>query len=412
MQYTRELYLPGLVRDALNQDAKVAEESQEWADCVSALEDPVTAYAHLARIAAAMTPFDESFGMQLLIFKSKGTELLRQRIANGEINHKTMLAMSCLHLAANHAREYTAARSHAKALIQLFQRGDVPIDRVLLYRTVAQHGQMVSTTLERPSFDVEGWLAEIMAEEFQPLIDALPPFISFEAVSEGIDASIEDERLRNVLGKLRQGLGLFMVSALDPTYATFDYRQLIRYVVNSSLMIIVNVYLDAKTWLDQSHRTSPRSERGYFHAQAYASLATILWLRKGTGASDVGLAGAPPLFDANPLLMSRLKQVLTESEWMVSDEAQSKKYATVRLWAIYVGAYQEHADVVDAGSHRSASGDWFNVELALQAKEMGLVTWEQVREPLLGFMHADMLTPHGSTWFMQTLDANGVNNFS
>jgi hypothetical protein len=146
-----------------------------------------------------------------------------------------------------------------------------------------------------------------------------------------------------------------------------------------------------------------RSKRGQELEQAYASLATILWLRKATGASEVGLAGAPPLFDANALLMRRLKQALEESKCMVAEDC---RYANVRLRALYVGAYQEQVGVADTGEQRSAKEDSFNVELALLAKQMRLVSWEQVREPHLGFLHADHLLPHGSEWFMHTMEAN------
>jgi hypothetical protein len=411
MTYTRELYLPGILRDALNREAVIEVESQEWADCVSALQDSVTAYAHLSRVAAAMTPFDQktqrsNFGTQLLVFKSKGTGLLRQRIESGEIDDRTVLAMSCYHLAAVHAHEYTAARSHARALIQIFQRGDVPTDYMILHRTIAQDGQMATATLERPALDLEGWVSETMTQHFTPILNTLPPFMSLEASSKDLDVSIEDARLRDVLGRLRQGLVLSMLMEQDPAYATFEHKHYIRYVVNSSCMTLVNHYLDSRAHLDldQNHRAS--AARGYHHVQAYASLATILWLRKATGASEVGLAGAPPLFDANALLMRRLKQALEESQWMVAEDC---RYANVRLWALYVGAYQEQVDVADTGEQRGAKGDFFNVELALLAKQMRLVSWEQVRQPLLGFLHADHLLPHGSEWFMHTMEANVVD---
>jgi hypothetical protein len=411
MTYTRELYLPGILRDALNREAVIDVESHEWADCVSALQDSVTAYAYLARIAAAMTPFDQktkksNFGTQLLVFKSKGTGLLRKRIESGEIDHMTVVAMSCYHLAAVHAHEYTAARSHARALVQIFQRGDVPTDHMILHRTIAQDGQMATTTLERPAVDVEGWVSETMIQHFASVLNTLPPFMSLEASSKDLDASIENTRLRDVLGRLRQCLVLSMLMEQDPMYATFEYKHYVRYVVNSSCMTLVNHYLDSRDHLDVDQKPRASPARAHHHVQAYASLATILWLRKASGASEVGLAGTPPLFDANALLMRRLNQALEESKWMAAEDC---RYANVRLWALYVGAYQEQVDVADAGARRSAKGDWFNVELALLAKQMGLVSWERVREPLLGFLHADHLMPHGSEWFMHTIEASVVD---
>ena len=113
------------------------------------------------------------------------------------------------------------------------------------------------------------------------------------------------------------------------------------------------------------------------------------------------------MYTGNEMRMSQLKEVLTESEWMVSDDVQ-RQYNGIRLWALYVGAYSEQAESLSTGFHDSAAKQWFNVRLARQANAMGLVSWQQVRERLLGVLHTDVMKPHGSLWFTKTMEANMV----
>jgi hypothetical protein len=50
------------------------------------------------------------------------------------------------------------------------------------------------------------------------------------------------------------------------------------------------------------------------------------------------------VLDGNEMWINRLKERLTESKWMVSKEADYQCNG-IRLWALYVGAFAEQAEV-------------------------------------------------------------------
>jgi hypothetical protein len=87
--------------------------------------------------------------------------------------------------------------------------------------------------------------------------------------------------------------------------------------------------------------------------------------------------------------INRLKERLTESEWMVSEETHYQCNG-IRLWALYVGAFAEQAEVASTGLCDSAAKQWSNSKFAAQAKVTGLVSWHQVRERLRGIIHTDV----------------------
>jgi hypothetical protein len=149
-------------------------------------------------------------------------------------------------------------------------------------------------------------------------------------------------------------------------------------LVNVSFSRLVDHYVGAKMFLAPSPDAC--AENGYYHVQAFAVLATILWLRKVTRADAVKMGDSAVLFDANELLMSRLEDELEESKWMLAEE-QERKYIRVRLWAIYVGAFLEQFDVAierRTNPFATASKQYFNVRFAEQARAIGFTTWQQV----------------------------------
>ena len=45
-------------------------------------------------------------------------------------------------------------------LVHLFQRNEIPVSHDLLQRAINHDAQMATMTLQRSSFDVEGWIDE------------------------------------------------------------------------------------------------------------------------------------------------------------------------------------------------------------------------------------------------------------
>jgi hypothetical protein len=80
---------------------------------------------------------DPEFATQFLIFKSKGTRLLRERIKSGVVDAKTIHVTSCFHCADVYARD---------------------------------NAQMATMTLARPSFDAEGWITDLFGAYFKSLV--------------------------------------------------------------------------------------------------------------------------------------------------------------------------------------------------------------------------------------------------
>ena len=410
MTYTREIYLPAMARDATNTGSVI--ETQDWKQCVRLLSDACTAHAHLARVAAFLsesgTRADRT--RQALVFAGDGTSLLRARIEKGIVDDITLHSIFCLLSAESHLLNFEAQRFHARMFAKLLQMRDSPIDYNLL-NSVLSFDTVVcrrSLPFTRPAFDVDNWIPSVFARYFKPLLQTLPESVSLEAMEADLDASImDDEILKDVMIRFRQALVLYLISFSDSTYAKAEYRFWIRYVVMVNHARCINHYLDAGP-LCQKNNTFGPLMTGRAQAQAYTSVAILLWTvwasyarppSQYTAESDTYLFA--------DVLMKALKEKMKESEWMVEDQTQDS-YSGRRLWALYVGAYTEQQEVASVASRQPASSGWFNVRFARQARAMDLVTWQQVRERLLPFLYTDVLQPHGSIWFIKTMEANFV----
>jgi hypothetical protein len=103
--------------------------------------------------------------------------------------------------------------------------------------------------------------------------------------------------------------------------------------------------------------------------------------------------------------MTRLREGLVASEWMTWDTVQAK-YAGMRLWALSVGAYVEQTQAVVAGTglQEDISKNWFNTKFVEQARSMGLISWDKVRERLVRILYTIVQTPHPSDRFAETTD--------
>jgi hypothetical protein len=101
------------------------------------------------------------------------------------------------------------------------------------------------------------------------------------------------------------------------------------------------------------------------------------------------------VFSANPKILSRLRELLEQDQW--NNEEQ---YAKMKLMALLVGAWAEQARAIPTSSPET---EWFNIKLAAQTAKMGLQSWGEVREVLLGFNGNDALQPNGSIWFWKTM---------
>jgi hypothetical protein len=406
MTYTREFYLPTREGDATNPEAAIRPE--DWKECVGLLSDTGTAYAHLARVAAFMAQPGKAkpegnveFGRQALIFNGKGTLVLRERIRQGALDYLTLYVMSCFHAAEIYSQNYTAARLHASMLARLFESDDIPVDDNLLYGVMRHEAVLSMLSLTRTPFDVDKWLPEVIYRRFKSL--TLPESISLEAMEEGLEKQIIDNvRLKDAIVLLRQILSLLLLAFRDPAYDKFEYKYFTRYICQMVRCRLVKLYLDAEPLCVDRANLGPIIT-GRALVQAYVSVATIQWLYWITTGGKTSMRVS--MYTGYEMQTSRLKEKLTESEWMVSDDVQ-RQYNGIRLWTLYVGAFGEQAEISSSGFHDSAAKQWFNVRLARHANAMGLKSWQQVRERLHGVLFTDVMKPHGSVWFAKTMEAN------
>jgi len=156
----------------------------------------------------------------------------------------------------------------------------------------------------------------------------------------------------------------------------------------------VNRYLDSRDLIRKQEgldQTSLKSAQ----AEAYASLALLYLVRCEARMEAFQIGAKDTIFRANLLILTRMKELL---------EMDAKtQHSRMKLFALFVGAYAEQARVVT--TCEVPEKGWFNVNLATQAAKLGLWTWRDVREILLGFHYSDALQPHGSIWFWKTMSA-------
>jgi hypothetical protein len=74
------------------------------------------------------------------------------------------------------------------------------------------------------------------------------------------------------------------------------------------------------------------------------------------------------------------------------------------LWALYVGSLTERGTVSE---RQPESQRWFNVRLASLASTTGIVSWDQLKHILKGFIYEESLMSQGSVWFQELVATQG-----
>jgi hypothetical protein len=411
--YTLEFYLPAVRRDAPNPRSLLA--STDWKDCVSLFSSNLTAYAHLARVAAAMSadcshslsrPFP--LASQALLLKNAGTQILRAHLARGPIEYGTIYAIFCLLVAEVYWCNCEPAQLHAVMLAELFKSTkSVPPDLELLKHAMYHDSQRAVMSLTKPAFDVEGWVPKTVEPSFKPLLESLPEGISLENMAIGLDESLNsDVKLRKIFIGMRYGLAIFLLGIFRPSYNRGQPLENVNlfacYTVTTSVCKLMNHYLSAEK---RMKTCSCPTTQALALIQSYTAIATILYLRMLAGIEVSTVFGSSTIFSAKRILMLKLRELITESESL-----RLEVEPNIWLWAICCGAYIEQYNSTRDGRQESASSKWFNVKLARHARKLGLPRWEGVRERLLGFLYADLLQPGGERWFEGTVEANPLED--
>jgi len=374
---------------------------KDWSLCTNGLQDPCFAYAFLARNAtvASMVSPSSTLTKQALVYRTRSTALLRSKIADKQqlVTSQTLWAIHGLFGAEVLARNLAAAAVHGKMLRYLFEKWSETnkVDLEVLGRALYNDIQLAAMFLTRPSFDLDKWIPEIYAPSWNAAAQALPSLSA--ASTTFLDPSIDSDGLRSLFIMRREATIVWWQSSLNretPRASPLVMNWLLsRNLISQGRLI--NHYLDTT----ERYNDSGGLQLDHLCTQAYLSLAALLWTR--AGSTNPVVCGAP-LFDAEPNILRYLRSALARSE-ITLNPSQLAKYANARLWALYVGAGVEQAQ---AKAGVDPSKGWFNSRLAKQAKLMGLLSWQQVRQVLEGFLYSDHLRPHGSQWFWKTMGAN------
>ena len=107
------------------------------------------------------------------------------------------------------------------------------------------------------------------------------------------------------------------------------------------------------------------------------------------------------IYDSQRPILNTLRTALSQAKESQS-HADHLKNRNAQLWAFFVGAQAEHSFKPDRAN---VTQDWFNSKLAALAEEMGLYSWQSVRDILQGFLYTDFVQPHASLWYWKTMAA-------
>ena len=249
----------------------------------------------------------------------------------------------------------------------------------------------------RPVLDVEGWIPEALSLHG---INRRSEVITRRHANEDVDPKgiwrlilpdpspcrcVQSPRLQQLLNITHLHLHRWYLANADPTAGTqyvLNLFYLHGYVVQGRL---VNFYLDTLEELHQAPREDKQTLLTYA-ALAQASIWCVRSLRK-----DVFVCGKP-LYNATPTVLKHIKQCLTQSAQLV-DLGVEPMDQSARLWVVLVGALAERAWLSHSKTGEEREGS-FRGELAGQVKDMGLRSWEEVRDAMKGFPTVEGLLPN------------------
>jgi len=352
--------------------AKPSTVPRDWQICVAALHDQCIAYGYLSRYAAVMASMthDSDLAMRALAYRNQSSALLRVRLATEPVlsNVRTFWSVSGLLSAEIALNDPCGAAVHANFLALWFQAqkdGEVNLD--LLHEALFHEVQRTAISLTRTFFDVDKWIPEQYQTKWKEISDSLP--LSSRAASRALDPSVGNPRLREILIELRELLEALKLNIMNPTSASPSVFGLISSHCLVCELQLLNYYLDICAQLPMVQRPEDPAGGSTNDAniEAYTSLAALVF------------------FTANPNILIELQRAMSQSE------AGTRPYSRLRLWALYVGATAEQAQVRPNPQLGSSAGPtWFNVRFAEQAKRMGLLSKPEIENVLRGFLYTEL----------------------
>lgn len=255
----------------------------------------------------------------------------------------------------------------------------------------------------KPSYDHDEWVPKYFAPAWSRTQQLLPPSLSCEAIALKLDPSINDDTLRSVLTILRRGHDMYIFNLANPMPKEVHAGEYMRSIVANGMCRLLNHYLDNVAVIEKLVGQNTLTGRQITHArvQTIVSLALFYWGRFVSITDSVVIGTGKAVFCSNPGILTRLRKAYGDYDTLTL-KAEKIPYSRQALFAVYVGAWAEQMKALGTGQ-TEVEKQWFNSKFGAHASKMGLRTWEEVREVLIGFLHNDFVPPNGSIWFQKTL---------
>lgn len=394
--FYRDYVLPAMWLNNFRNMTTLALADQDWKDNISTLEEEGTAYGTLARhgmMAAAVDPATRKLALELV---GRSTQILRRRIEQDPNLHEssmsTLITMhtAVLCIAETLGRNMQAAMVHGAMLVHLFEQQWTQhrLDYKLLLWETYNDCQLTSMFLCRPIFDVDQFLPKVFRPLWAAAAQHLPEF-----PASSLDSSIDNEELRAGFQSRQEQLSVYGLKT--PRGSLFlDVPDVFVWYMSKAWIFhgrMVNHYLNIKEHL--LHTEVDKEVKDHLYTQQYLALAAVYLTRTQRFNFNPKVLGIP-MFDAS-IIPRTLRTTLEQSD-ISSQRPTWTRYVHARLWAYYVGALDEQAEIA---SQSDSCAQWFSIRLCELAGALGLTTWVSLRGVLRGFLYSDILTSQGAEWF-------------
>jgi hypothetical protein len=277
------------------------------------------------------------------------------------------------------ARNLPAAQVHGRILAHLLEEQSKtdPVDLRQLTNILYDDVSLSAMFLIRPTFDTREWVLQMIRPVLLGGARELPPA---QELSIGtLDASISNKTLRDLFVCRREISAVWMYLTANGIMHSLLLG--VWFAVRSILQSasLVHYYLDT---IDATR--SPPTDPNKLRAQSYLALAALYFSRITRFSPTIN---GVRLYDAGPVISTQLRLLLMQGE------EECSRFQNARLWALYVGAQAEQMPLRNRPEPTTA---WFNTNFAVQARRMGLLSWQAVRVILERFIFSDLLQPHPS----------------
>ena len=365
--------------------------TREWVDNIEGLQDDCSAYAFLARNATilALIKPDDAISQQALTFRIQTTTLLRCRFVDAEATYSPRIISSIQMLAGAEVLgvNATGAAVHCNMLSFLFtQRAAREVfDLTLLTFALYIDIMRAATFITRPAFDVYEWLPMVFQASWDSVASSLPTPDSDPLAF--MDPTISPASLRSTFQTFRR------TNKAGLTFAPFAKpasKHTVNWYLSNSLIAqgrLVHYYLDMAESRHLKESASNTCMR------TCLAIAALYWVRL-QNMFNPSVCGVQ-LWEAVWTLRFHLKSAIERGD-LLMNSAERLRFANASLWILYVGV---HADRLQPKERYDIPKGWFDSRFARQVRSMDLLSWQEVRTVLQGFLYNDHMIPLLSSWF-------------